>query len=159
VFPLAVPFQRPGYFLNSVLVNIGILKKMVWLLMKECCSILVRILIAIIKPWPKAAAGERGSISPYSSQVALYHWGKSRQELKAETWGTGVEAEALEKCCLLASSLSSLFTYSTQDPWGSTQWARLSHINHHSIKYTSHLSTGNLVRAFSQLRFPLPKWL
>lgn len=59
--------------------------------------VLVRVSMAAINHHNQQLGEERVNLA-YTSQVTLLHWEKSRKELRA-----GMEAETMEKHCLLAS--------------------------------------------------------
>ena len=90
--------------------------------------------------------------------LILHYWGKSRQELKAETWSRKRNRTMKESYLLAYSppSYSACILYrrgpSTQD-WHCFQWDGLPT----SIINQENALKASLIEALSQLRFPLSK--
>ena len=94
--------------------------------------VLVWVTIAMMKT-PKASWGGKGLLT-YSSTSIVHHGRKSRQELKqGRNLEAGVDAEAMEGCCLVACSSwlsQSAFLQNPGPPAQGLQCVGPSPINH-----------------------------
>lgn len=110
-------------------------------------------------PWPREAWGGESLFHP-----VVAHHSLSLRDVRTDPQ-TGQEPRDRGWCRdhggTLACSHGLLSMLSLKHPgppaqeWYNPNWARSSHINHQSRQ----LPTGQPSRAFSQLRFPLPKWV
>lgn len=117
----------------------------------------LRVCIAKTNTMTKNNLERKEFISAYSPQVIVYHWGKSKQTLKAEL-NRDHRGVMLLPCYPWLTQPA--FLYARESPsqeWHRPRWTRLFYINQKSRKCPTSLPTGQLLGILSQLRFHLPR--
>lgn len=105
-------------------------------------------LLFIIKHWPKASC--KGKV-----WLANTYQPQPRKDLKQNPGGT--------RLCLSTVAFPDRFLYNLEPPaqeqeWLRPPWAGPSHVNQELAKHTKTCLQASLMKTFSLLRFPVPRW-